>query len=255
MRCVKPSAATRDLLPAGFAFDPGSAWLKAVHFGQDAVTTSQVFQQREADARKMGFGSAEEAEKWKTIRDLGISPDEILANIDRNKRVVKPEQSVPNPTRRKQGVLEDAEDAPDVESVRRERSIQQGVSEVTARAKAYLRAKYLNTDGQLVCQCCHDEMPFKFPTGDHYFEAVQCIADHSTEARNFQNRLALCPTCAAKYQYAKETDDREMRGRIVDIGVDERVPAVEIPLRLAGRDVTLHFVGTHWFDLKTLLSV
>ncbi|MBV5276452.1 hypothetical protein JZU56_01000, partial [bacterium] len=141
-RLVRPSAATRDLLPAGFPFDPGSAWLKAVEFGQDSVRNSQSHQQREADARKMGFGSAEEAEKWKMIRDLGISPDEILANINRNKPVAKPKQSVPNPSRRKQGVLDEAEDAPDVESVRRERSIQQGVSEVTARAKAYLRAKY-----------------------------------------------------------------------------------------------------------------
>lgn len=251
---VRPSAATRDLLPAGFPFDPGSAWLKAVEFGQDSVATSQLHQQREADARKMGFGSAEEAEKWKMIRDLGISPDEILANIDRNKRVAKPEQSVPNPSRRKKGVLDDAEDAPDVESVRRERSIQQGVSEVTGRAKAYLRAKYLNSDERLVCQCCHDEMPFKLPSGDHYFEAIQCIADYATEARHYQNRLALCPTCAAMYQHAREIDDAELRRRIIDLAADDQVPAVDIPLRLAGRDVALYFVGTQWFDLKVLLS-
>ncbi len=252
-RFVKPSAAARDLLPAGFPFETGSPWLKAVQFGQDSVTASQVHQQREADARKMGFGSAEEAAKWKMIRDLGISPDEILANIDRNKRIAKPEQSVPNPSRRKQGVLDDAEDAPAFESVRRERSIQQGVSEITARAKAYLRAKYLNADEQLVCQCCHDEMPFKLPSGDHYFEAVQCIADHETDARHYQNRLALCPTCAAMYQHAREIDDTELRHRIIDHGTDDQVPAVEIPFRVAGRDVALYFVGTHWFDLKTLL--
>lgn len=35
---------------------------------------------------------------------------------------------------------------------------------------------------------------------------------------------------------------------------DKQAPAVEIPVRLAGCEYTLRFVGTHWFDLKTILS-
>ena len=133
-----------------------------------------------------------------------------------------------------------------------ERSIQKGISDVTAQAKAYLRTKYKNADRQLVCQCCHKEMPFKLRSGEHYFEAVQCIGDK--EIRYFQNRLALCPNCAAMYQNARETDDAEICRSIVEHEADDKAPAVEIPVRLAGRELTLRFVGTHWFDLKTVLS-
>ena len=65
------------------------------------------------------------------------------------------------------------------------------------------------------------------------------------------NLSALCP---AMYQYARETDDAELRRRIVDHPAADQAPSVEIPVRLAGRDHTLYFVGTHWFDLKTVLG-
>lgn len=93
-------------------------------------------------------------------------------------------------------------------------------------------------------------MPFKV-NGDYYFEAVQCIRGH--DHHYFENRLALCPTCAAMYQHAKETDDSEIHRLIVGHEADDQAPAVAIPVRLAGRDLALRFVGTHWFDLKTVL--
>jgi hypothetical protein len=95
-------------------------------------------------------------------------------------------------------------------------------------------------------------MPFKLRSGDHYFEAVQCVRNQDTH--DFQNRLALCPTCAAMYQYVRETDDTEMRCRIVEHAADDKAPSVDIPVHLVGREYTLRFVGTHWFDLKTVLS-
>jgi hypothetical protein len=106
------------------------------------------------------------------------------------------------------------------------------------------------SDGQLICQCCHKEMPFRLRSGEHYFEAVQCISD--TETHHRENRLALCPTCAAMYQYARETNDAEIRSRIVNHPAADQTPSVEIPVHLAGQEHTLHFVGTHWFDLKNL---
>ena len=62
-------------------------------------------------------------------------------------------------------------------------------------------------------------------SGEHYFEAIQYI--RGLDKHYFENRLALCPVCAAKHQHARETDDAEMRQRIV---------------------------RTHWFDLKTVLD-
>ncbi|MCM2308933.1 MAG: hypothetical protein NDI91_15850 [Sulfuritalea sp.] len=248
----RPAEASRELLPEGFPFDPGWAWLKAIHFGQEAIKTSEAYRQKQIGAKELGFESVEEAQKWKTVKDAGISPDEILAQYAQRQRISQPEESVKDPDKRRRGVREDGDSAPQNESVIRERSIQPDVPEVTATAKAYLRGKYKNPDGQLVCQCCHKEMPFKLRSGDHYFEAVQCMRDQ--DAHYHQNRLALCPTCAAMYQYARETDDAEIRRRIVEHTADDRVPAVDIPLRLAGGDHTLRFVGTHWFDLRTVLG-
>ena len=64
----------------------------------------------------------------------------------------------------------------------------------------------------------------------------------------------LCPTCATMYLHACETDDAEIRRRIIELDAKDQAHAVEIPVRLAGREYTLRFVGTHWFDLKTILS-
>ena len=68
------------------------------------------------------------------------------------------------------------------------------------------------------------------------------------------NYLTCSPTCAAMYQHGSETDDIEIRRRIVEHTAGDQAPSVEIPIRLAGREHTLHFVGTHLFDLKTVLG-
>jgi hypothetical protein len=248
---VRPAEGTRELLPEGFPFDAGWAWLKAIDFGIEADKKTKEYQQKQAVARELGFESLEEAAKWKRIRDVGISPDEILHQFAQRSRASQPEESVPNPERRRKGVLERRDNAPTKESVTRERTIQPGARPETLEAKAYLRAKYRNPEGQLVCQCCHAEMPFKV-RDDHYFEAVQCV--RGLDHHYFENRLALCPTCAAMYQHARETDDTEIRRSIIEHDALDTASSAEITIRLAGRQFQLRFVGTHWFDLKTVLN-
>lgn len=75
------------------------------------------------------------------------------------------------------------------------------------------------------------------------------------EARHYQNRLALRITCTAMYQFAREIDDAEIRHLIVEHTADDQVPSIEIAVRLAECDNTLYFASTHWFDLKTILSI
>lgn len=249
---VRPADATRELLPEGFPFDAGSAWLKAIEYGIEADKKTKEHQRKEAVVREVGFESLAEAEKWKRIRDVGISPEEVLDQIAPRSRASQPEDSVTNPERRGKGVAERRDNAPTKESVKRERSIQPGAKQETLEAKAYLRAKYTNPQGQLVCQCCHDEMPFKVKDG-HYFEAIQCL--RGLDRHYFENRLALCPTCAAMYQHARETDDDSLRRSIIEHSAPDTCASAEIPIRLAGRDVQLRFVGTHWFDLKVALKL
>lgn len=251
-RFVCPADAVSDSLPKGFPFDSGWQWLEAIGFGEEVAKQSEEYHQKQIAAKKFGFDNPEEVDIWKKVRDSGASPEEILAQQAQQKRISQPVDSVKDPDRRQKKVLADIADAPSKESVKRERSIQKGISEVTAKAKAYLRTKYRNTDDQLVCQCCHNEMPFKLRSKEYYFEAVQCIDDK--EIRHFRNRLALCPNCAAMYQHARETDDAEIRRRIVEHEADNKATAVEISVQLAGRELTLRFVGSHWFDLKNILS-
>jgi phage gp36-like protein len=249
---VRPAEGIRDLLPEGFSFDSSWQWLKAIGFEEEAAKKSVVYRQKQTIAEELGYDSAEELEKWQKIKELGISPDDIIAQYAQRPLISQPEDSVQNPTRRQEKLLANIADAPSKESVTRERAIQKGISEVTAQAKAYLRARYKNRDEQLVCQCCHGEMPFKLRSNEYYFEAVQCISDK--EMRHFQNRLALCPNCAAKYQYARETEDADIRRCIIEHEADDQASSVEIPVRLAGRELTLRFVVKHWLDLKTILS-
>jgi hypothetical protein len=243
-----PYELTQETLHPNFTFDDRNGWLTAVKFAENARIRSERYQERNGIAKKMGFSSIDEAEKWAECAKMGLSPDEI---ISLQMRTEQPSASVKDPVRRRAGVLARSINAPLKESIKRERSIQSGISQDTAEAKAFLRETYTNQEGQLVCQCCHEKMPFKVRE-DYYFEAVLCL--RNLECRYYENRLALCPTCAAMYQHANETDDDEMRSRLIELAADDTAPAVEIPVKLAGQEYLLRFVGRHWFDLKTVLN-
>lgn len=247
----KPEDMTKDDLRTDFPYDDRNHLLTAVGFGENHQKRSEEYRAKNQDAVKLGFPSVDVAEEWAKLCKSGVSLDDVRALASR-RQPQQPEESVPFPERRKKGVIERRENAPTKESVIRERTIQPGIGQETQEAKAYLRVKYRNSDGQLVCQCCHEEMPFKLQSGEHYFETIQCI--RGLDKHYFENRLALCPVCAAKYQHARETDDAEMRQRIVGSGTSDSAPSVEVPVQLAGKEYRLRFVGTHWFDLKTVLS-
>lgn len=244
----KPQDLSRDDLLDEFPFDNGNGLLAAIGFGENPRKRSEEYLVKNNKAQEFGFESAERAAKWAELDKLGFSPDELLA---KQRRPEQPEDSVLNPERRRKGVLERSENTPSKESISRERSIQPGIENVVAEAKAYLRAKYTNTNGEMVCQCCHHEMPFKI--GEYYyFEAVQCIK--KIENHHIENRLALCPTCAAMYQYARETDETEIRRLLVEHDAPDDASSLEIPTTLAKKQQILRFVGTHSFDLKTILN-
>jgi hypothetical protein len=59
---------------------------------------------------------------------------------------------------------------------------------------------------------------------------------------HFENRLAFCPTCAAMYVHARQTDDAEVLRSIIDQEVSDTASSAEIRMELAG------------FDLKTVLG-
>lgn len=63
--------------------------------------------------------------------------------------------------------------------------------------------------------------------------------------------MNMCST--AIYQHARTTDDTEIRRLIVEHDAPDDAGSVEIQLTLADQQRRLRFVGTHFFDLKTVL--
>jgi hypothetical protein len=244
----KPRDMRTDDLPTDFIYDNNNGLLTAIEFGENARKLSEEYQSKNNKAQEIGFKSAKRAAQWAELDKQGFSPDELLA---KQKTIEQPEKSVPNPERRRTGIIERSENALTKESVRRERSIQPGITGVTAEAKAYLRAIYTNKNGEMVCQCCQLEMPFKV-NDEYYFEAVQCIKE--IDNQHIENRLALCPNCAAMYQYARQTSDSELKLSILENSAADDVPAVELPIVLRNKSETIRFVGAHWFDLKTIFE-
>jgi hypothetical protein len=249
-----PQEISRTRLRSDFPYDNQNGLLDAIGLEHSVQRKTEDYQRRDRAAREFGFGGLEVVtELASAIKDAGLDPTDAIALIRQHApKPVLPEEEVRNPERRRRGVLEHRENAPERESVKRERSIQANVQGVVAEAKAYLRAKYTNADGQLVCQVCLDEMPFKLGSGDYYFEAVQVLRDLGQHF--YENRLALCPTCAAKYQFARSTSDDDVRVAINSVGAAEGGSGVSIPLVLAGQPRMLKFVGTHFFDLQVVIA-
>ncbi len=149
-----------------------------------------------------------------------------------------------NPDLRRKRVDDEAKNTPAKQSEVRERSVQLGVAEAKAAAKTYLFDQYTNSQGKMVCQVCKGEMPFKLPTGEYYFEAVEVLADSPKRFR--EAYLALCPNHAAAYQYANA--QRNQMQELV-----ATVTGNEIALALGGEVTSAYFTQMHLADVKACL--
>ncbi|WAR43144.1 hypothetical protein [Methylomonas rapida] len=245
---LKPADLTRETLHPDFVYDDQNGWLTLVGLGSSQSTRDCDEFARNFTARLEGFDSYEQKMQCVKAIQEGFDPNSFLVKIHPE----FPENSVPNPERRKNRIKNQFENLPSKESVMRERSIQPGVANIVAEAKAYLRSKYTNPDQIMVCQCCQHEMPFKI-RDDYYFEATQCLK--SLDKHDIRNRLALCPTCSAMYQYARDDDDEIIKAAIVNNPAEENAKPIEIPVTLAGKLHHIRFVQAHWFDLRTILDL
>jgi hypothetical protein len=115
----------------------------------------------------------------------------------------------------------------------------------------WLRVQYTNEDGQMVCQRCKKEMPFKKLDLKYYFEAVEAFTKDIFPKEHEAQFLALCPLCAAMYKELVKKDEAtmaELRKGILNMDL------LEAPLRLGNLETTIQFVETHCHDLKTILE-
>ena len=146
---------------------------------------------------------------------------------------------------RAERVTEQARNASPVERQIRERSIRENWT-TKEEAKTTLRHLNTNEEGQMVCQVCGDEMPFKLDDESYYFEAVECLKGLSREL--VQNYIALCPVCAAKFQHANYTPASELKQRILS------ATGSEVLVTLARQECGIVFTKIHLLDLQAALK-
>jgi hypothetical protein len=235
-RFVKPAAISLDDLPQ--EFDRDEALAARLQLKVDEVATL---------ARKVGV----DVEVFTLAKQIAEDP-ELYAQVCqlRDAKAQKPEfpvRSTPDPGRRATKAAVDAEAAPPKTYEDRRRSVR--TSEPAQEPTTWLREAYTNSAGQMVCQICEEEMPFRKRDGQHYFEAVEAL--NTLPAEHHALFLALCPVCAAKYkEFVKrdEGEDKRVRGTIASA----KEPV--IPLTLGSENATLRFVDSHFIDLQAVLQ-
>ena len=169
-----------------------------------------------------------------------------LAELERSIDLL-PVRQPGNRDRRAQIVREEALEAPERTTEKRERSVSVNRDSIKReKTDPYLRDLYTNPDGVTFCQACRDRLPFKLPDGSYFFESVEFLP--GLRRHYHQNYLALCPNHAAMFMYANDSRD-ELKSGLIDLD------GGELELTLAGRQITIFFTDTHIEDLRIIVEV
>ena len=242
-----PADMTAEELPHDLHVPANSPLLELAGFGRKAAARALGQQANEQQAKELGFGSADIlrsiAEAYKE------SPEWFLELLQERKMHSLPDAPSVAPDRRAIRAGELSALAPSREYDKRLRSVYIQVPGHRSASKGYLTQIYTNDDGIMVCQVCASAMPFRV-AGDYYFEAVQFVKDSKRDLR--ENRLALCPTCAAKYRHARGTSLTDLREDLLTQNVGH-LGSITVDVVLAGEATTVRFGGKHAIDLQAAL--
>ena len=194
--------------------------------------------------------SPETIQRIESLLQLGPDPDHLLLSPSSRQVTTFPVSSVSNPARRKKMILAELKEAPDQEYVEKVRSVRTTRSEIDP--KTSLSTEYMNDDGQVICQICQEEMPFKY-RGNYYFDAVEMLKGYFTKEYEAQF-LALCPECSPKYRTFVKQVPEAMDALKKQLMASDDTGGFEVPLKLGGTDTSLRFVERHWLDIRAILS-
>jgi hypothetical protein len=233
---TKPSELSLDDLPAEFESDSLPAEAVAGALGMRALA--------ERDAlRKLGISSED---IW-VISELARNPnllERLKKELARDRaRAPFPSSTVTESGRLNQVVSAEATASPDIAYEERMRSVRTSTGGSPQDHRTYLRNRYTD-DGELRCQVCECGMPFDLDDGAPYFEAVQFLLTIRKEL--YQNRLALCPVCAAKFHHARSTTDDDLYLRCMSASSES--PIVDVTL--ARTECTIRFNPKHLKELQ-----
>jgi hypothetical protein len=240
-----PCEMTKDLLPDGFLYDDGNGWLKAIEFGEIAK------QSERHHAQSLGIRKLELIDLMKQIQDDEGLLNKIMSVVKKLKphRAEFPVRPVRNPDRRSERIIQEYKDSSNKTYEHRQRNVR--VSEPENKPDVWLRNQYTNDNGEMVCQVCHDEMPFRKRDGEYYFEAVEMLLREDFHKENPAQYIAVCPLCSAKYKEFVKRDSSmatDIRRKLV--GATEP----EVAVAFGEEEVVIRFVETHWHDLRRILD-
>ena len=189
------------------------------------------------------------------IEFLKRHPDEFArlkaAIASKKEKPIFPTRKVTNLERRQERLKEQLTDAPEKNYEERERSVR--ITRGAIDPSLWLREQYTNDAGQMVCQICKEEMPFKKRNSkEDYFEAVEALSrDHFPKEHEAQF-LALCPLCAAMHTEFVKRDESAMSNlRQALLNSDQP----EVSVSLGGIQTSIWFVENHFHDIKTILEI
>jgi len=231
----RPNRLTVDDLPDSFIYDEKLA--QKLGMKMDVVA-------------KLAEEAGVSAENIEFLRQHPEEFEQLKATISaQRQKPTFPGRASSNTERRQKKLEEQLGEAPKKEYEHRDRNVR--TTKGTIDPAERLRNQYTNEDGQMVCQICKEEMPFRKRDGKHYFEAVEALSrDHFTKELEAQF-LALCPVCAAMYQEFVKTDEHAMENLKSTLVDSEEA---EVPLRLGELETSIQFVETHFRDIRTIVE-
>jgi hypothetical protein len=232
---VKPSELSLDDLPESFICDEKLA----DQLGMKKDVLAKLAEQAgiQAEDIELMRQHPEEFKQWKASIAAG------------NEKPVFPTSTVTNPERRQERLTEQIATAPDKEYEERERSVR--TTRATVDPALWLRNQYTNEAGQMVCQICKEEMPFRKRDGEYYFEAVEALSKVYFSREHEAQFLAMCPLCAARYkEFVKQDEDAMETFKNALMNSDEP----EVSSCLGDLETSVRFVESHFHDIKTILG-
>jgi hypothetical protein len=249
-----PREVSADELPEDWQVPQPTSLVYKLYFGTDAARRRQ---KREGVTDFLREAGLEEdlLDIARQVKEAGLDPRASLETLLREHaaRSQFPGGPSEDPSRRAAVAALDAASASEYSTSIRERSVVDGQSQASAESKAYLRAQYTTSAGDMHCQACRKPLPFKMKDGSWYFEAVKLV--NARKQVHTANAIALCPLCAALYKYARGTKNEAILDELESTAIDAGQGMVEIPVILDGKHVKLGFTGKHAIDIKAALAV
>ena len=224
-------------------------------FVRDEKLADQLGMKKDAVA-KLAEEAGISEESLERARQFEDAPPELRQKIDslfqkhKKNQAEFPKKSTANQERRNKLLEEQMNDASKKECEMGPRSDRP--TRRTIDPNHQLREQYTNNVGQVVCQVCKNEMPFKKRDGEYYFEAVEAFSKDYFPKEHEAQFLALCPLCAAKYkEFVKRDEEQEAELHNALHNAD----GLDVPVRLGECETSIRFVEIHWLDMTTILRM